>query len=670
MTFTGASSFSLNGTTNALSINSSIGSLTFDRPTAYQLTAGNATVAVTGWTPDWQTNGAANKYKFNTGAYTASLTLVIQVDQGNGTTSSSAIDNLMWSTYYGASGGRESGQSIKNDNLGNIFVGGFSNNPNFPITTGPSYVANDISNGILIKFNANRQRQWATYFGGSSDEQINSIVSDNSNSLIYTCGYSWSSNFPKINKTGATVSPPFQGDSDAFIAAFRSFDGVAVWSNLIGTSGDERASSICMDAAGNKYIVGNTKSGLSLVNLDSYYIQNTYAGGFSDGFLAKFNTSDQLRWLTYYGGNAEDYPKSVVIDDNNNIIVWGQTGSTTFNTYDANSLSNLDTYNTTNAGQTDFFILKFSPSGSRMWATLYGGDYDDWAADGDGIVTVGDDIYCFGTTRSTNLPIEQFGTTPTYNLNGVQNCYIVCFNSLYQKKWATYFGGSDVDWAGGISKDSHDNIFITGSTNSSDYTPVSQLNFYNSGFYGTSGIVGFSGGDAFITAFAYDSFAPVWSTFIGGSLNDAGTSISIFNTKLFITGESTSTSYDFGIPYPVVNPGNNAHQYSPLTPNGSDIFISEFDINNMSTQVGIKKNNMNNLNLIIYPNPFANEVTIKGLKEKMSIDVFDVMGKLIFSDSIKPEKNYVNLSILSSGVYLLKIVNADGDYKTYKIIKT
>ncbi|MCD6017539.1 MAG: hypothetical protein K0S53_660 [Bacteroidetes bacterium] len=676
MQFNGATSFSLNGTTNELSINSSIGSLIFDKPIAYQLTAGNATLAVTSFSPNWTTNGANNKYRFNDGVYTGSLTLVIQVFQkSNSVSSSTAIDNLIWSTYYGGTGGRESGQSIKTDNLGNIYVGGFSDNPSFPTTTGAyqtTYVANDIENGVLIKFNSSRQRQWSTYFGGSSADEIKSIVSDNTNALIYASGYTWSSDFPIVNKTGTTPSPAFQGYSDAFIAAFKSANGAPIWTNMIGTSGDERAYSICMDASGNKYITGYTATGLTTVNSSAHYMQTTYGGGSTDGYIAKFNSSNVLQWLTYYGGNAEDYPKSIATDASGNIIVWGQTVSSTFNTFDADPINHTAIYNTTNSGLTDFFILKFNSSGSRLWATLYGGDDDDFAADGGGIVTVGNEIYCLGTTFSSDMPIQQFGSTPTYNLNGTQDCYIVCFNSSHQEKWATYFGGSDTDYGGGITKDNNNNIFITGVTNSSDYASVPQTGFYNSSFYGNLVADGMHSGDAFVTAFANDTYAPVWSTFTGGQGDECGNSICINGTKLFITGETTSKSKDSQTPYPVVDPGNSAFIYQPsitsATGNG-DILISEFDINNMSTQVGIEEKFRTNDDILIYPNPFKNGVNLTGLKTKSYLEVFDASGRIIFVKTMSPNEKFLPLNITIPGIYLLRISNGEGNYKTFKIVK-
>jgi hypothetical protein len=132
MDFTGATSFSLNGTTNALSINSSIGSLTFDRPTAYQLSSANATIAVTGWTADWQTNGAANKYKFNFGSYTSSLTLIIEVDQGNAAvTSVTTTPNIEWSTNFGSSN-FELTSGTKYDASNNLYLIGINSTANLP----------------------------------------------------------------------------------------------------------------------------------------------------------------------------------------------------------------------------------------------------------------------------------------------------------------------------------------------------------------------------------------------------------------------------------------------------------------------------------------------------------------------------------------------------------
>lgn len=82
MTYTGATSINLNGTTNVLTINSYFGNIKYDRPTVYQLSSTGTIIPITGWTADWVANGASNKYKFNIGAYDNTKALIIEVDQG------------------------------------------------------------------------------------------------------------------------------------------------------------------------------------------------------------------------------------------------------------------------------------------------------------------------------------------------------------------------------------------------------------------------------------------------------------------------------------------------------------------------------------------------------------------------------------------------------------
>ena len=47
-----------------------------------------------------------------------------------------------------------------------------------------------------------------------------------------------------------------------------------------------------------------------LVSGNSNTHQGTYGGGFSDGFLAKFNQNGVRLWGTYYGGEQADQGKS------------------------------------------------------------------------------------------------------------------------------------------------------------------------------------------------------------------------------------------------------------------------------------------------------------------------------------------------------------------------
>jgi len=67
----------------------------------------------------------------------------------------------------------------------------------------------------------------------------------------------------------------------------------------------------------------------------------------------------------------------------------------------------------------------------------------------------------------------------------------------------------------------------------------------------------------------------------------------------------------------------------------------------------------NNLNAKIYPNPFDESVSVsfdEDMQNEISIQVFDVAGKLVFGQKFSPTKNIeLILNNISSGSYLIKV---------------
>jgi hypothetical protein len=137
------------------------------------------------------------------------------------------------------------------------------------------------------------------------------------------------SGFPLANPGGgAYFDNTYNGGTyDAFIAKFSGSNLSLVWSTYFGGSDVDGAYSVAVDGGGNVFVVGHTysSSGFPLANPGGgAYFDNTYNGGSTDAFIAKFSGSNlRLLWSTYFGGDDEDVATSVAVDGSGNVFMVG-----------------------------------------------------------------------------------------------------------------------------------------------------------------------------------------------------------------------------------------------------------------------------------------------------------------------------------------------------------
>lgn len=362
---------------------------------------------------------------------------------------------LVWSTFYGGNS-YEGTYTVDVDPFGNIFLCGYTNSANFPLQTMGTFFQSTFTSetGFILKFNNTGTLLWSTYFGPASATYLASDHLGN----VFLCGTATSTLFPAVN-----ASTYFQGSSgggiDAFIAKFDNL-GSCVWSTFYGGSNTDLATSICTDNLGNAFLIGYTFStDFPIQNAGTYF--EPIISGANSGFVVKFDNSGNRLWATYLKGLKEPVIKS---DINENIFITGF----------ANSLIPLYNSGGTSyfqgsiSGSTDAFVIKFDNLGNQLLGTYYGGTGADNATSLE--TDRYGNVFICGVTNSSNFPVQNAGSYYQPTMVGVQNdIFILKFDSMSTRKWATYIGGSRFEYQSekdNITIDTCGNVFLGFTTQS------------------------------------------------------------------------------------------------------------------------------------------------------------------------------------------------------------
>lgn len=209
-----------------------------------------------------------------------------------------------WGTYYGGHSNIEVAFACTNDGLGNVFLCGYTASNTSTLIASPAShqpIVGGAQDGFLAKFNsATGVRIWGTYYGGVFGDRAYSCSADASGN-IYLGGFADSN-------TGTVIATPGSHQSigntnNGYLVKFDNA-GVRQWGTYYSApSGGEVVYSTSIDASGNIYIAGQTASQTGTAIATPFSHQEIGGGaGFTDAFLAKFNSSGVRQWGTYYGG--------------------------------------------------------------------------------------------------------------------------------------------------------------------------------------------------------------------------------------------------------------------------------------------------------------------------------------------------------------------------------
>ncbi len=407
--------------------------------------------------------------------------------------------------------------------------------------------------------------QYTTFLGGNSAEVGNGIVAD-SGGNVFVAGTTQSPDFPTttgaFRRTGATSN-----FSDVFVTKLNSTGTAPVYSTFVGGSDLETGNRLAVDAAGNAYVTGTTKSSnfpttggafdrsLNIpANCPRCVVDNT------DSFVFKLNAAGSaLSYSTYLGGTDIDSARGIAVDAAGSAYVTGETLSNDFPTT-AGAVSR------TLRGDDDVFVTKLNPTGSALsYSTFLGGTAVD---NGERIaVDAGGNAYALGFSSSTDFPTTPgaFDTTA----NGGFDTTLTKLNPAGSALvYSTYLGGSDFDSGSGLAVDSAGSAYVTGGTPSANW-PITP------GAFDTT----FNGGDGYVTKVDPAGARLVYSTFIGGSAGDSISSVVVDPAgNAWLTGSTSSADFPVTADAPDATfDGAGDAIISELDPTGSALRFSTFE---------------------------------------------------------------------------------------------
>ncbi|MCY6354152.1 SBBP repeat-containing protein [Clostridium sp. ZS2-4] len=306
---------------------------------------------------------------------------------GNGdvfVTKIDSVPSIVYSSYLGGSG-VDWGNSIVVDNVGNVYVTGYTSSVDFPTDNG--FDTNLSGNGdvFVTKIDVTPSIVYSSYLGGSSWDYGWGIAVDNEGN-VYVTGHTYSTDFPTDNGFDTTL----KGSRDVFVTKIDSTPSI-VYSSYLGGSSSDYGYGIAVDNEGNVYVTGFTYSSDFPTNNGF----DTNLSGSVDAFVTKIDGTPSIVYSSYLGGSDRDYGRGIAVDNGGNVYVTGYTESSDF------PIDNG--FGTTLKGSVDAFVTKIDSTPSIVYSSYLGGSSSD---EGWGIaVDDAGNVYVTGETSSKDFTI-------------------------------------------------------------------------------------------------------------------------------------------------------------------------------------------------------------------------------------------------------------------------
>lgn len=299
----------------------------------------------------------------------------------------------------------------------------------------------------LCAFQTNAQTfEWSAVAIGAYSRGFASATDALGN--VYVCG----------NVNGETDFDPGPGvvplgadgtNGDLFIVKYNS-EGEYVWHIAVGGSSTEIPSDLCVDHNGGLLMTGYSSS---------YFdwdpgpeVTQLIPLGYSDGFIAKYDTAGQFHWVRQLGSSVVDEGTGVAVDASDNVYVTGFFGGTT----DFDNGPGVQAL-TFEGGVQDSYIAKFTTDGELQWVRGLQGSGSQTAQSI--ACGAGDHVYVAGQFIGNSV----MGAGPGGTLDATDGEGFLCkYTGTGDFVWAKTFGGPLNEKTDAVLADSSGHLYLFG----------------------------------------------------------------------------------------------------------------------------------------------------------------------------------------------------------------
>ncbi len=375
------------------------------------------------------------------------------------------LTQLLAFTYLGGSK-QEIGSSICTDKEGFVYVAGYTESDDFPVTSETYSQKHRGKYDIYItKLNSDLSTVIAsTYYGGSEDEgntwpKLELKLNDTGD--VYVAGLSMSADLPVTeNAFDKSYNGGTEG-GDFFIARFSNDLSMLKSATFIGGNGTEWRPSITIDNNGAVFLSGDTFTNDYPTTKNAH---DTSINGHFDVVISKFSPDlSSLTASTFFGGSGEDEPIRMEINDEGDVYIAGYTASADFPVTDK-------AFDTKFEGGKEAFVAVFDNSLSKLKAsTFLGGENTESCM---GIVIKTDGSICVtGKTNSGNFPLTPDAYESAFQGDSLSMDAFVSQldKNLSTLMYSTYIGGSSNENGIDLVRDNNKHLFVVGWTMSKDF---------------------------------------------------------------------------------------------------------------------------------------------------------------------------------------------------------